>query len=119
MCDYKRVGVLQKMLLELGWTLKKKTGVIEIFSSDSFIEKSTESKQKNEEELKKYKVFPYELKSFVNDLFGHCNYCRKSADKHCQGCKKVAYCSVDCQSAEWKKHKKYCKKRKKGMKKKQ
>jgi hypothetical protein len=41
-----------------------------------------------------------------------CNYfsCRNAGTKVCSRCKKVNYCSTDCQRADWKRHKVVCKK---------
>jgi len=33
------------------------------------------------------------------------------AIKRCGGCKKATYCSIECQKADWKRHKEHCKKR--------
>jgi hypothetical protein len=38
-----------------------------------------------------------------------CPQCGKPATKTCSRCRIVAYCSRDCQSAQWKKHKSACK----------
>jgi|SaaInl74LU_5_DNA_1037368.scaffolds.fasta_scaffold96411_2 hypothetical protein len=40
-----------------------------------------------------------------------CAHCRKKdvTTKRCTGCKFEKYCSVDCQKADWKKHKPTCK----------
>ena len=39
-----------------------------------------------------------------------CNNCNKTFEKllKCSKCKKVKYCSRECQIADWKKHKKNC-----------
>jgi hypothetical protein len=34
--------------------------------------------------------------------------CQKPASKHCGACKRVFYCSSDCQKADWKVHKTSC-----------
>ena len=39
-----------------------------------------------------------------------CKVCGKETLQLCSGCKKVYYCCVACQRADWKKHKKQCKK---------
>ena len=46
-----------------------------------------------------------------------CNTCKMNLEvegcpvKRCGGCKKVTYCSVDCQKTDWKAHKEHCRKR--------
>lgn len=37
-----------------------------------------------------------------------CAYCSKPATKKCSRCKKIHYCSPECQKADWQKHKKVC-----------
>ncbi|KAJ7064911.1 hypothetical protein C8F01DRAFT_1021620 [Mycena amicta] len=41
-----------------------------------------------------------------------CNYCTKTDDtgsfKRCSKCKQTKYCSVECQTADWKSHKRVC-----------
>lgn len=39
-----------------------------------------------------------------------CNVCKQDAAKRCSRCKHAAYCSADCQSAEWSAHRPNCKK---------
>src|SRR4029079_5007205 len=39
-----------------------------------------------------------------------CSYCRESASEHCSKCKRVYYCSRECQTKDWTKHKLECKK---------
>jgi len=39
-----------------------------------------------------------------------CHICQKDAkDKLCSRCRKVRYCSVECQKKDWNRHKKFCK----------
>jgi MYND finger len=51
----------------------------------------------------------------VNYDIKNCHHCSKINDDHggknkkCGQCKKVSYCSVECQRADWPKHKKACK----------
>jgi MYND finger len=60
---------------------------------------------------------------FERDLNGHppvCFHCRKAPTqgelKKCSRCKKVEYCSTECQKADWPEHKKTCKPLQKGKK---
>lgn len=39
---------------------------------------------------------------------GVCGRCLKSAAQRCGRCKKIYYCSIDCQRASWEGHKPYC-----------
>jgi hypothetical protein len=42
-------------------------------------------------------------------LFQKCSNCQEWGNyKHCSGCKKVHYCSAECQKAHWKTHKPDC-----------
>jgi hypothetical protein len=38
-----------------------------------------------------------------------CKICNKPGDSKCARCKKIHYCSVECQKKDWPEHKKYCK----------
>lgn len=38
-----------------------------------------------------------------------CQACSKAATERCSSCKKIYYCSADCQKADWKNHKLVCK----------
>ena len=46
----------------------------------------------------------------MNPLGKLCNYCKRSSErtKQCK-CVHIRYCSIDCQTNDWKKHKKVCK----------
>ena len=37
-----------------------------------------------------------------------CEWCYKTANKRCSGCKKVHYCCLDHQSLDWERHKENC-----------
>jgi hypothetical protein len=56
-----------------------------------------------------------DLMLVVKDDFRECHYCDKDFQrkgpysKMCSGCKKVRYCSVDCQKSHWKLHRPFCK----------
>ncbi|KAF8991943.1 hypothetical protein BDQ17DRAFT_1188267, partial [Cyathus striatus] len=42
----------------------------------------------------------------------HCTQCQSEGNptlKICTGCRKVRYCSEECQKTDWKRHKKECK----------
>lgn len=39
----------------------------------------------------------------------HCPRCKEQATKTCGGCKNIAYCSAECQQADWPTHKVLCK----------
>lgn len=42
-------------------------------------------------------------------MITYCDFCGTYCAKNkCSACKLVYYCNVPCQSADWKKHKKYC-----------
>ena len=43
-----------------------------------------------------------------------CKKCNKSNSRTCSNCKKVHYCSKECQASDWKIHKVHCKKYRKG-----
>ena len=47
-----------------------------------------------------------------------CKNCRKEANDHrrCSACNQAHYCSIDCQKAHWKEHKKFCRERAKANK---
>lgn len=67
--------------------------------------------------------FPFEYISPSTELFKYffnlaytdtkseksCHICGKPASKHCSRCKKVYYCSSECQKADWQNHKHNCK----------
>ncbi|XP_055085803.1 tudor domain-containing protein 1 [Periophthalmus magnuspinnatus] len=38
-----------------------------------------------------------------------CNFCAQQGNFHCKRCKKTAYCSVVCQTEDWKAHRHMCK----------
>eukprot|EP01038_Epipyxis_sp_PR26KG_P005277 gene5277-7332_t len=43
-----------------------------------------------------------------NILKGHCTVCNKPASSKCSKCKSQEYCSRECQTGDWKKHKRSC-----------
>eukprot|EP01084_Bolivina_argentea_P128994 227901_1 len=45
----------------------------------------------------------------LDKIYRTCAVCTASANKRCSGCKRVYYCSEQCQSNHWKQHKKECK----------
>ena len=54
-----------------------------------------------------------ETQSKKSKSTGYCNECGKAGKvKKCALCRKVAYCSKDCQTQAWSIHKKYCEGRK-------
>lgn len=65
--------------------------------------------------LKGMRATPYQMDTKGETKFIHrCNNCKKFENlnetyKHCSRCKKVFYCSRDCQVADWKNHKLSCK----------
>lgn len=54
-------------------------------------------------------MIPFITKCFVSGATGFCDECGKVASKKCSVCKCAVYCSRECQKANWKLHKKYCK----------
>jgi hypothetical protein len=44
----------------------------------------------------------------VNSIRDECAVCGKNTSKKCAGCKEVHYCSRECQTKDWSKHKKVC-----------
>ena len=49
-------------------------------------------------------------KTRVFEIEDKCKICGKVAHNKCSKCKSAFYCSKDCQTLDWKKHKKMCKK---------
>lgn len=47
-------------------------------------------------------------KSIEFDLGEVCYVCNLEGKYRCNKCKKIYYCSVTCQSVDWKRHKKSC-----------
>ena len=41
-----------------------------------------------------------------------CGVCGKEEGKRCAGCGTVAYCGKECQKAQWKDHKRTCRRKK-------
>ena len=44
-----------------------------------------------------------------------CDVCGQKDGKRCAGCGTVAYCGRECQMAGWKKHRRYCTRKKLGQ----
>jgi len=49
---------------------------------------------------------PQHFEGKIND----CSYCGKHAFSMCCGCNYEYYCTNDCQSADWKRHREHCSK---------
>lgn len=54
-------------------------------------------------------LIPLVTKCFINNGLWLCNECGKIASCRCSECECAMYCSRECQVADWKSHKKYCK----------
>uniref|UniRef100_A0A673IGC1 Tudor domain-containing protein 1 n=1 Tax=Sinocyclocheilus rhinocerous TaxID=307959 RepID=A0A673IGC1_9TELE len=52
---------------------------------------------------------PQTAGSMVGPLVKLCNYCSHQGNFRCTGCKKTCYCSVACQTQDWKAHRHVCK----------
>uniref|UniRef100_A0A673N8Y7 Tudor domain-containing protein 1 n=1 Tax=Sinocyclocheilus rhinocerous TaxID=307959 RepID=A0A673N8Y7_9TELE len=52
---------------------------------------------------------PQTAGSMVGPLVKLCNYCSHQGNFRCTRCKKTCYCSVACQSQDWKAHRHVCK----------
>lgn len=49
------------------------------------------------------------IEELGDDDAGTCPVCKKVAENKCTGCKKVFYCTRECQKKHWKMHKTECK----------
>ena len=79
-----------------------------------FIQRNSESFEPSA-----FAILPTDLKEKINDkvplLINCCASCKSFVGpekklKRCSGCEKVYYCGIDCQKADWAKHKLECKK---------
>jgi len=79
-----------------------------------FIEQHSESFEPSA-----FAILPTDLKEKINDkvplLINCCASCRsfvgpEKKPKRCGGCENVLYCGIDCQKADWDKHRLECKK---------
>uniref|UniRef100_A0A672KST2 Tudor domain-containing protein 1 n=1 Tax=Sinocyclocheilus grahami TaxID=75366 RepID=A0A672KST2_SINGR len=52
---------------------------------------------------------PQTAGSMVGPLVKLCNYCSHQGNFRCTGCKRTCYCSVACQTQDWKAHRHVCK----------
>lgn len=61
----------------------------------------------------------FEKHKFLLGACGHCNTASQESCKlrECTRCRMARYCDVACQTADWSKHKRFCAKRSKAMKK--
>lgn len=90
----------------------RQMGILQTLQQASMVYESVWAKgtskdqEKNREEIKK--ILSAQAYSLQNDI---CLNCGKKGTKLCFRCRKVKYCSRECQVAHWKKqHKKYCNK---------
>ena len=49
------------------------------------------------------------IEELGDDEVGVCPVCSKNADNRCTACRKIFYCSRECQKKDWKTHKLECK----------
>lgn len=75
----------------------------------------------NSEELRSlHDLYPWKAAACYKKMVGNqkiyraqhrCEKCNMPTDQKCKGCGMVYYCGSDCQKADWKRHKKQCKKK--------
>ena len=80
-------------------------------NKDSLVDKEKEEKNKKElENIKKFNKISKTLPKVIGKLPRLCSFCGESSTlKRCSRCKKMFYCSPDCQRIQWESHKPFCK----------
>lgn len=62
------------------------------------------------EHLEKYNSLLLKILNNTKNNSPECAFCNEISKNHCSKCKKIKYCSKECQISHWKIHKKYCNK---------